>query len=43
LDPRTGRYLLDAEVMQGERAELTTPWPISIDAADLVLPHKRKR
>jgi Uma2 family endonuclease len=40
LDPATGDYLLDRELAPGEKAELTEPWPLTVDMAELVMPHK---
>lgn len=41
LAPATGSYLLDRELAPGEKAELTDPWPLTIDMTELVMPHKR--
>ncbi|MGH3903477.1 MAG: Uma2 family endonuclease [Pseudonocardiaceae bacterium] len=41
LDPATGGYVLDRELAPGEKAELTEPWPLTVDMAELVMPHKR--
>ena len=41
LDPATGGYVLDRELAPGEKAELAEPWPLTVDMAELVMPHKR--
>lgn len=41
LDPATGTYVLDRELAPGEKAELTEPWPLTVDMTELVMPHKR--
>lgn len=41
LAPATGGYVLDRELAPGEKAELSTPWPVTVDMAELVMPHKR--
>jgi Uma2 family endonuclease len=41
LDPATGSYTLDAELGPDSRAQLGTPWTVTVDTADLVIPHKR--
>ena len=43
LDPATGGYVLDREHAPGDKAELTEPWPLTIDMTELVMPHKRGR
>ena len=41
LDPDIGGYRLDLDLGPGERGELTTPWPVSLDMAEFLMPHKR--
>jgi Uma2 family endonuclease len=41
LDPTTGSYLREAELGPDTRAELATPWPLTVDTAELVIPHRR--
>lgn len=41
LEPATGSYVLDHELAPGEKAELSVPWPLTVDMAELVMPHKR--
>lgn len=41
LDPATGTYLRYREVVSGEKIELTEPWSVTVDMAELVMPHKR--
>jgi hypothetical protein len=31
----------EAELGSGTRAELATPWPLTVDTAELVIPHRR--
>ncbi|MGH3913389.1 MAG: Uma2 family endonuclease [Pseudonocardiaceae bacterium] len=38
LAPATDSYVLDREVAPGEQAELTEPWPVTIDMTELVMP-----
>lgn len=39
LAPATGAYVLDRELVPGDKAELTAPWPLTVDMAELVMPH----
>lgn len=41
LDPGTEAYALDAELGPGATGELAAPWPVALDMAEFVLPHKR--
>ena len=41
LDPRTGKYRLDAELEPGQAGELAAPWPAHLDTTELIMPHKR--
>ena len=41
LDPRTGAYRCEVELGPGEVGELAAPWPVHLDTAELVMPHKR--
>ena len=41
LDPRTGSYRCEVELGPGEAGELAAPWPVHLDTAELVMPHKR--
>lgn len=40
--PATGSYVLDRELAPGEKAELTEPWPLTIDMTEFVMPHKNR-
>ena len=41
LDPATGSYVRDAELGPDTRGELAAPWPLTVDTAELVIPHRR--
>lgn len=33
--------VLVVPLVPGEKADLTAPWPLTVDMAELVMPHKR--
>ena len=41
LDAPDSRYRLAAELGPGQRGELDVPWPVTVDTAELVIPHQR--
>lgn len=41
LDPAVGSYAVNRELAPGEKADLTEPWPLTLDMTELVMPHKR--
>lgn len=40
-DPGSGEYVLGTDLGPDESGEVVAPWPVRIDTADLVMPHKR--
>jgi Uma2 family endonuclease len=42
LDPKTGAYRCEVELGPGEVGELTAPWPVRLDTAELVMPNERR-
>jgi len=40
LNPATGSYVRSRELTPGEKAELTEPWPLTVDMAELIMLHK---
>lgn len=41
LDPRSGEYVLEVELGPGDHGNPAAPWPVTINTANLVMPHKR--
>jgi Uma2 family endonuclease len=41
LDPAAGTYRLTTELKPDQRGRLDVPWPVTVDTAELVIPHRR--
>ena len=41
LHPDTDSYAPYRELAPREKADLTEPWPLTVDMTELVMPHKR--